>query len=406
MAKGKRQKKGKRSGASKPAGRATSSGARARGTPDATIAAPTHEAAFPIVGIGASAGGLAAFEGFFAGMPADKPPGMAFVLVQHLAPDHKSILTELVKRCTTLQVFEVEHGMRVQQNCAYIIPPNRDMALVNGALELIEPTAPRGLRLPIDFFFSSLADDQRERAIGVVLSGTGSDGAQGVRAIKAAGGIAIAQTPESTEYDGMPRSAIATGLVDYVLPPSAMVDQLMAYAAFGRAAHVVAPQTPVTEKAWRDLFALLSAHTGHDFSLYKANTIARRVERRMAVLRVEKLGEYVQYLGESPGEVEALFRDLLIGVTGFFRDPEAFRVLETLAIPRLLAEAAPGATIRVWVPGCSTGEEAYSIAILLHEQAEALKRALKLQIFATDIDTRAIEAARAGIYPVSIAADV
>ena len=191
---------------------------------------------FPIVGIGASAGGLAAFEAFFSAMPADASPGMAFVLVQHLAPDHKSILADLVKRYTRMQVYEVEDGMKVQPNCAYIIPPNRDMAFLNGTLQLLEPAAPRGQRLPIDFFFRSLAQDQRERAICIVLSGTGSDGTLGVRAIKGEGGMVMAQSPESTEYDGMPRSAIATGLVDYVLPPAEMPAQLIAYAAhaFGK----------------------------------------------------------------------------------------------------------------------------------------------------------------------------
>ena len=195
-------------------------------------------AGFPIVGIGASAGGLAAFEAFFSGMPADTDPGMAFVLVQHLAPDHKSILTDLIRRYTRMQVFEVEDGMTVQPNCAYIIPPNRDMAFLNGTLQLMEPSAPRGQRLPIDFFFRSLAQDQRERAICIVLSGTGSDGTLGVRAIKGEGGMVMAQNPASTEYDGMPRSAIATGLVDYELPPAEMPAQLIAYAAhaFGKAA--------------------------------------------------------------------------------------------------------------------------------------------------------------------------
>ena len=186
-------------------------------------------ASFPIVGIGASAGGLAAFEAFFSGMPADIDPGMAFILVQHLAPDHESILTDLIRRYTRMQVFEVEDGMAVKPNCAYIIPPNRDMAFLNGALQLMEPSAPRGQRLPIDFFFRSLAQDQHERAIGIILSGTGSDGTLGVRAIKGEGGMVMAQNPESTEFDGMPRSAIATGLVDYELPPAEMAAQLMAY---------------------------------------------------------------------------------------------------------------------------------------------------------------------------------
>jgi two-component system CheB/CheR fusion protein len=227
-----------------------------------------------------------------------------------------------------------------------------------------------------------------------------------VRAIKAAGGIVMAQTPESTEYDGMPRSAIATGLVDYVLPPEAMIGQLMALAASGATPRAAASRTPATEAVWTRIFNLLNAQTGHDFSQYKPNTIARRVERRMAVLHIEQLDRYVQYLAESPSEVEALFRDLLIGVTGFFRDPDAFRALEAQVIPRLLAEKPSGATIRVWVPGCSTGEEAYSIAIALQEQIAVLQRNSRFQIFATDIDGRSIEHARAGIYPASIASDI
>ena len=219
-------------------------------------AAPMPDKGFPIVGIGASAGGLAAFEAFFSAMPADTETGMAFVLVQHLAPDHKSILTDLVKRYTRMQVFEVEDGMEVKPNCAYIIPPNRDMAFLNGTLQLLEPTAPRGMRLPIDFFFRSLAQDQRERAICIVLSGTGSDGTLGVRAIKGEGGMVMVQNPESTEYDGMPRSAIATGLVDYVLPPAEMPAQLIAYVthAFGKTLRpVIRPAAQGRRHAEEDL---------------------------------------------------------------------------------------------------------------------------------------------------------
>jgi len=361
---------------------------------------------FPIVGIGASAGGLAAFEAFFSGMPADTDPGMAFVLVQHLAPDHKSILTELVKRYTRMQVFEVADGMAVKPNCTYIIPPNRDMALLNGTLQLLEPGAPRGQRLPIDFFFRSLAQDQRERAICIVLSGTGSDGTQGVRAVKGEGGMAMAQEPKSTEYDGMPRSAIATGLMDYVLPAAEMPAQLIAYVAhaFGKTS-LLAP-APKAEDGLKKIVLLLRAQTGHDFSQYKRNTIVRRVERRMAVHQVKRLDEYVRYLQQNPADVEALFRDLLIGVTSFFRDPEAFGAFQEHAIPQLFAGKPTGASIRVWVPGCSTGEEAYSIAILLQERLESLKRSFKLQVFGTDIDRRAIESSRAGVYPSSIAADI
>ncbi len=361
----------------------------------------------PIVGIGASAGGLAAFEAFFSGMP-DINTGMAFVLVQHLAPDHKSILTELIRRSTRMQTFEVEDGMVVKPDCVYIIPPNRDMAFLNGALQLLEPSAPRGRRLPIDFFFRSLAQDQRERAICIVLSGTGSDGALGVRAIKGEGGIALVQNPESTEYDGMPCSAIATGLVDFVLPPAEMPARLMTYVAhtFGALGRPVVQPIPHNEDELKKVFVLIRAQTGHDFSLYKPSTINRRVMRRMTVHQIEQLHEYVRYLQHNPSETEALFRDLLIGVTSFFRDPEAFALLGAKVVPQLFGGKPPGSAIRVWSCGCSTGEEAYSLAILLQEQMEALKQHYQIQIFATDIDPHSVETARAGLYPPNIAADI
>src|ERR1017187_7072922 len=341
-------------------------------------------------------------------MPADTDPGMAFVLVQHLAPDHKSILSELVKRYTRMAVFQVEDGMTVKPNCAYIIPPNRDMAFVNGTLQLLEPAAPRGQRLPIDFFFRSLAQDQHERAICIVLSGTGSDGTHGLRAIKDEGGMAMVQNPKSTEYDGMPNSAIATGLVDYVLPPAEMPAQLIAYVSqvFGKTPLPVSIPAPKAEDALKKIFVLLRSQTGHHFSQYKRSTFVRRVERRMAVHQIDRLEHYVRYLHQTPADVESLFRDLLIGVTRFFRDPEAFGALEQEAIPGLFAGKPAGALIRIWVPGCSTGEEAYSLAILLQERIEELKKGFKLQVFATDIDRRAIDCARTGISPASIAGDI
>nr|WP_315186766.1 chemotaxis protein CheB [uncultured Albidiferax sp.] len=369
---------------------------------------PPSLPSFPIVGIGASAGGLAAFEAFFSGMPAGAHPGMAFVLVQHLAPDHRSMLTALVQRNTRMQVREVQDGMVVQVNCAYIIPPNRDMAFLNGALHLLEPTAPRGHRLPIDYLFRSLAQDQRERAIGIVLSGTGSDGTLGVRAIKGEGGMVMVQNPGSAEFDGMPRSTLATGLVDFELPPAEMPAQLMAYVAhaFGRPPNVGLASVPLSENALKKIFILLRTHTGHDFSLYKPNTIYRRIERRMAVHQVDTLDSYVKYLQHTPTEVDALFHDLLIGVTNFFRDPEAFAVLEEQVIPKLFASKPPGSVVRAWSAGCSTGEEAYSLAILLQERLDTLKQNFKVQVFATDLDSRAIATARAGLYPASIAADI
>ena len=376
------------------------------------VGKPTDEAVglhgFPIVGIGASAGGVAAFEAFFSTMPTDNVPGMAFVLVQHLARDHKSILSELIRRYTKMRVFEVADGMVIEPNCAYIIPPNRDMALMNGVLQLLEPTLARGVRLPIDFFFRSLAQDQHERAICIVLSGTGSDGTLGLRAVKGEGGMVMVQTPETTEYDGMPRSAIATGMVDFVLPPNDMPAQLLDYAAraFGRSLLPVSVLARQPADGLDKIFLLLRSQTGHDFSQYKRNTIIRRVERRMAVHQIDRMDDYVRYLQLTRAEVEALFKDLLIGVTNFFRDAEIFEEIQKQVIPQLFAGKTAGAVIRVWVPGCSTGEEAYSIAMLLREHMENLKESFKVNVFATDIDRDAIDCARAGIYPASIIADV
>lgn len=366
------------------------------------------ENAFPVVGIGASAGGLSAFEAFFSGIPADEKMGMAFVLVQHLAPDYKSILTELIRRFTRMPVFAVEDGMVVQPDTVYIIPPNFDMAFQHGALHLCEPRAPRGQRLPVDFLFRSLAEEQREFAIGIILTGTGSDGTLGVRAIKGEGGMIMTQNPESCEYDGMPRSAITTGLVDYSLPPAEMPAQLLAYAthAYGTLPRHSSEPSPRSEGALQQIFSLIRKQSGHDFSQYKPSTLYRRIARRMAVHQLEGVENYLKYMLQTPGEVEALFLDLLIGVTRFFRDPEVFELLENDVIPKIFAETSAGATIRVWSTGCSTGEEAYSIAILLKERADALADSYTLQVFATDIDLRAIATARAGVYPASITADI
>lgn len=363
---------------------------------------------FPIVAFGASAGGLAAFEAFFTNMPLDNVPGIAFILVQHLAPDHKSLLPELIRRHTCMQVFDIEDGMPVHPNCIYIIPPNRDIALLNGALQLLEPSAPRGQRMPIDFFFRSLAQDQHEHAVAIVLSGSGCDGTLGVRAIKSEAGMVMVQQPETAEFDGMPRSAIATDLVDFVLPPEQMPAELLAYVARAQRlpSKVAKADVPLDQDALKKIFVLLRNQVGHDFSQYKPSTVLRRIERRKAVHQIESSADYVHYLQQNPAEVEALFRDLLIGVTNFFRDPEAFQVLEESILPKLVASKASGEAIRIWTAGCSTGEEAYSLAILLQEQREALKHNGPVQIFATDIDSRAITIARAGIYPASIATDL
>jgi len=369
---------------------------------------PSSDSGFPVVGIGASAGGLREFEAFFSAMPVDIDLGMAFVLVQHLAPKHKSLLAELVKRYTRMQVFEIEDGMVVQPNCVYIIPPNRDLAFLHGALHLLEPVLPRGQHLPIDFFFRSLAQDQHERALCVILSGTGRDGTLGARAVKGEGGMVMAQKPESAEFDGMPSSVIATGLVDYILPVAEMPAMLISYVTniFGKTVRPRITEVPKSEDLLKKIFILLRTQTGHDFSQYKQNTINRRIERRMAIHQIAELSDYVRFLQQNPIELKALFQELLIGVTSFFRDPEAFVALETKVIPRLLTDMPSGSTIRVWTCGCSTGEEAYSLAILLQEQMEALKQFFKVQLFATDIDSRAIDAARVGTYPAGIGVDI
>lgn len=361
--------------------------AKSRSEGDALLPAPG--AGFPVVGIGASAGGLAAFEAFFSAMPAHTESGMAFVLVQHLAPEHKSLLVELIKRYTRMQVFEIEDGMVVQPNCVYIIPPNRDLAFLHGTLHLLESVLPRGQHLPIDFFFRSLAQDQHELAICIVLSGTGRDGTLGAREIKGEGGMVMAQKPESAEFDGMPAM-----LISYVTNN------------FGKTVRPLVTALPKSEDLLKKIFILIRTQTGHDFSQYKQNTINRRIERRMTIHQIPELGEYVRFLQQTPVELKALFQELLIGVTSFFRDREAFAALETKAIPSLFADKPAGSTIRVWTCGCSTGEEAYSIAILLQDQMEALKQFFTVQLFATDIDSRAIDVARIGTYPASIAVDI
>ncbi len=363
---------------------------------------------FPVVGIGASAGGLVAFEAFFTGMPKDKDPDMTFVLIQHLAPDHKSMLTEIIERYTKMPVFEVEDGMIIKPNCIYIIPPNKNMALINGTLQLFEITTPRGQNMPIDYFFRSLASDQQERAVCIVLSGTGSDGTLGLRAIKGEGGIAIAQTADSAEYDGMPTSAIATGLVDYQLAPSEMVEHLESYISHASwiGGHPVDTDILNDENLLKKIFLIIRSKTGHDFSKYKPSMINRRIERRLAVNQLDNLTDYIKFLQHTPEEIEILMNDMLIGVTSFFRDKDAFAKLEEEIIPKLFENKPANSTIRIWCAGCSTGEEAYSIAILLKEHLKKLKNRYNIQIFATDIDSQAIAIARAGVYPSSIIEDL
>ena len=361
---------------------------------------------FPIVGIGASAGGLEAFEAFFEAVPAGS--GMAFVAVAHLAPTHVSILPELLQKHTGMAVRQIRDGTRVEPDCVYVIPPNKNLTIFDGVLYLMALTQPRGANLPIDSFFRSLAQDQGASAVCVILSGTGTDGTLGVKAIKGGLGMVMVQDEESAKYEGMPRSAIATGLADYVLPPGRMPEQLVKYTqhATQKEPPGLAPAGGPSPQALQKAFMVLRARTGHDFSLYKKNTICRRIERRMNVHQIDDVSDYVRYLQESDREADILFRELLIGVTNFFRDPEAFQALQAEALPGLLAARAADHAVRVWVPGCASGEEAYSVAMALHECMEKIGRHFHVQIFGTDIDENAIGVARAGLYPASIIADV
>jgi len=374
--------------------------------------APMHEAqrpatenTCPVVGIGASAGGIEALRRLFPHVASDS--GMAFIIVQHLDPEHDSVLSEIIARSCSLPVAEIEHDTPVEPDHVYVLPPNASLTIRNRRLLLTRPVMPRGQRNTIDQFFMSLAADQAENAVGVVLSGTGSDGTMGLRAIKENGGLAVAQA--NAEYDGMMRSAVASGLVDFVLPVEEIPGKVADY--FGHIEHVgqvrgrQAPEADASEQL-NQIYALLRQHTGHDFSGYKDRTFVRRVERRMHVLQIANMTDFVQRLRKDPREATLLFNDLLIGVTSFFRDPEAFAALEAVAIPHLFEGKAADDSVRVWVPGCATGEEAYSIAILLREVGSKTHPGLKLQVFATDIDETALETARMGRYPASIMKDV
>ena len=362
-----------------------------------------HSAGFPIVGLGASAGGLEAFEQFFRSVPPDS--GMAFVLVSHLDPSHASILTEILQRTTTMPVVEAQDQMAVAPNGVYVIPPNRDMAIFHGVLQLSVPEQPRGQRMPIDAFLRSLADDQGENAIGVILSGTGTDGTLGLRAILGAGGVSLVQEPATAKYDGMPASAIQAGYATHVLPVEKMPEVLLA-GIHTLAVRQEEPPAPAAVSGMNRILMLLRSGTGHDFSLYKKSTIGRRIERRMSQHNIENTEIYARYLKEHPAEVHTLFKEWLINVTSFFRDAEAFAALKQDILPLLFEGKPEGYVFRLWVAGCASGEEAYSIAMLLREFMDEKRQEFKIQIYATDLDEDAITVARAGIYPPNIAQDV
>jgi two-component system CheB/CheR fusion protein len=357
---------------------------------------------FPIVGIGASAGGLEALEQFLSNVPENS--GMAYIIIQHLDPTQKGLLPELLQRISKMKVFQVKERMVVKPNCVYVIPPNTSMSILKGVLHLSKPIEARGLRLPIDFFLRSLADDRKKLGVGVILSGMGSDGSIGLRAIKEKNGVVMIQDPATAKFDSMPRNAIDSVLVDIVAPANELPARL-----FDFLKHIPVIKSDLDieiedKSALEKIFILLRTHTGNDFSLYKKNTVYRRIERRMGVHKIDKISSYVSFLQENPKEVNILFKELMIGVTNFFRDTLVWEKLSETVIPNIIGNLQAGSVLRAWIPGCSTGEEAYSLAIVFKEVLEKINPhgGLSLQIFATDLDNEAIEIARKGIFPANI----
>lgn len=361
---------------------------------------PTH-----FVGIGASAGGLEALEGLFKNMPNDTD--LAFIIVQHLSPDYKSMMVELLSRKTTMQVLQIEDGMKAEANCIYLVPPKKNLEIYHSNLFLTEQLRDSGLNLPIDIFFRSLAIDKGKNAIGIVLSGTGSDGALGVRAIKEHGGLIVVQDNKDAKFDGMPKSAIATGLVDYILEAEKISDALVKYIK-----HPLVTQSSQKDELSKEetdfvkILSLIRTNVGKDFSYYKPKTIIRRIERRISVNQIHDIDDYIQLLLHSRKECEILAREFLIGVTQFFRDKEAFEVIEKRVIPELFSKPTIKQPVRIWCVGCSSGEEAYSIAILCKEYLNKNNIKADLQIFATDLDKEAIKYAGLANYSESIVSDV
>lgn len=361
---------------------------------------------FYVVGIGASAGGFEALERFFGAMPLDS--GMAFVVVQHLSPDHKSLMVELLSKLTRIAVLQATEGVVLEPNHIYLIPPKKNMTVFHGKLHLADKGAKQTLNFPIDIFLNSLAEDKGEKAIAIILSGTGSDGTRGIRTVKEQGGIILVQDLNSAKFDGMPSNAIATGLADYILPPDKMPEELVKFMhhPFIARQHDGENKLLKEETKLEKIFSLLKNLSGVDFTHYKQSTVSRRIERRLSVNQIDKLDDYVNYLFQNPHEVQTLYKELLIGVTRFFRDPEAYALIQGRVIPEIIRGKKPNATIRVWVAGCSTGEEAYSLAILFREALEAAGAHNEIKIFATDVDSDALEYASVGQYPENIVADL
>ena len=384
------------------------SAARAKVTAPVTKTAEEQNAlprlAFPIAAIGASAGGLEAFSNLLRALPSD--PGVALVFIPHLDPTHESAMVELLARTTSMPVRQAAERMLVEMNTVYVLPPNCDMTISEGVLHLARRESARGHHLPIDTFFRSLAEDQTSNAVGIILSGTASDGTLGLAAIKNAGGITFVQDFESAKYDGMPHSAVEAGVADYVLPPARIAQELVRIQGLPSDRDPHDDAFDGKDRLLKEVFRLLKTHSKVDFVDYKIATIRRRILRRMHINRVTDLGDYVKILHRSPQEIEALYRDVLINVTSFFRNPEVFESLREAVYPKILADRSSSDPVRVWVPGCSTGEETYSHAISLVEMLSEMRIEIPVQIFGTDLSENAIQRARIGIYKDSIAREI
>ncbi len=383
---------------------ATGSGAPAEGQASQVA---QEQGRVPVVGLGGSAGALEAFEAFFDAMPSDA--GAAFVVIQHLSPEHESLLPAILAKHTSMRVMQAQDGQQVEPDCVYIIPPNHHLGIRDGKLFLAEPVQDHGARMSIDFFFRCLAEGHKERAICILLSGAGTDGTLGARAIRGGGGMVIAQDPTNAQFGDMPRGAITAGLADHVLTPRQMPQAVLQYLRHpyvkqqglsqGLEAHGITGEVV-------EILAVLLAQTGCDFRCYKPMTLLRRIGRRMGMLHIAEVGQYLSLLRRDPGEVKLLLKDILINVTSFFRDPEAFEDLRSLAIAPLVRSKSDDEPFRVWIPACASGEEAYSIVMLLIEEVAKAGKNCPLQLFATDLDEDELETARAGYYPENIAADV
>lgn len=362
---------------------------------------------FFVVGLGASAGGLEAVRKMLGALPADT--GMAFVLIQHLDPTHKSMMVDLLARDTAMSVFQAADGMSIQPDCLYVIPPQADLSVHDGLLRLSQPPVRQGAHLPFDFFLNSMADNYGKRAVCVILSGTGTDGSVGLRAVSEKGGLVIAQDPDDTAYEGMPRSAIATGAVNVIAPAVKIPEAIIRHARKHPYLGVIGRSGSTDEKTdeWlATIIGLLRSRVDHDFTHYKQATLVRRIRHRMALAGIKEIDEYVKALRKDGAELDQLAKDLLIHVTRFFRDPGAYEALAKTVVPELVRQHASDQPIRIWVAGCSTGEEAYSLAMLFVEELTAVKLTTKLQIFASDVSPEAVTYGRNGVFPESIEVDV